>query len=90
MTMSTFKVLQERRSSHHAECPCDGIIGECGERIKGDDMGYYGHSKGNVIVIEIAHRDCDGSHHAVYVLDAVISLSMMTGRSSESALCGFG
>ena len=36
-----------------------GIGGECGERIKGEGMGYYDHSKGNAI--EIAHRDYDGT-----------------------------
>ena len=28
-------------------------------------MGYYGHSKGNAIVIEIAYRDYDGSPRTV-------------------------
>ena len=51
-----------------------GVGGECGERIKGEDMGYYGHSKGNAIVIEIAMAV---TTQCAYFLP-------------ESALCGFG
>ena len=73
-----------------------GVGGECGERIKGEDMGYYGHSKGNAIVIEIAHRYCDGSHHAVYVLSAgecsvwfrIMTTAATNDDRGDDNLCG--
>ena len=30
-------------------------------------MGYYGHSKGNAIVITIVHRNHGGNHHKVHL-----------------------